>query len=71
MPQLYGDFKDSPRITASDKVLHDKAFNIAKNPKSNGYQRGLSSVVCKFFNKSSSGGTFKSEIRPNQKLAEE
>ena len=52
-------------------MLHDKGFNIAKNPKSNGYQRGLSSVVCKFFNKSSSGGTFKSEIRTNQKLAEE
>ena len=28
----YGDFKDLLRRTASDKVLHDKAFNIAKNP---------------------------------------
>ena len=28
----YRDFKDLPRRTASDKVLHDKAFNIAKNP---------------------------------------
>ena len=28
----YGDFKDLTRRTASDKILHDKAFNIAKNP---------------------------------------
>ena len=35
----YGDFKDLARRTASDKVLRDKAFNIAKNPKYDGYQR--------------------------------
>ena len=44
-----GDFKDLARGTASDKILHDKAFNIAKNPKDDGYQRGLASVVYKFF----------------------
>ena len=37
----YGDFKDLAKRTASDKVLRDKAFNIAKNPKYDGYQRGL------------------------------
>ena len=42
---VYGDFKDLPRITASDKVLRDRAFNIAKNPKYDGYQRGLASIV--------------------------
>ena len=47
----YGDFKDLTRRTASDKILHDKAFNIAKNPKYNGYQRGLASMVYKFFDK--------------------
>ena len=47
----YGDFKDLTRRTASDKILHDKAFNIAKNPNYNGYQRGLASVVYKFFDK--------------------
>ena len=36
----YGDFKDLARRTASDKVLRNKAFNIAKNPKYDGYQRG-------------------------------
>ena len=36
-----GDFKDLGKRTASDKVLRDKAFNIAKNPKYDGYQRGL------------------------------
>ena len=48
---VYGDFKDLTRRTASDKILHDKAFNIAKNPKYDGYQRGLVSVVCMFFDK--------------------
>ena len=41
----YGDLK---RKTASDKILRDKAFNIAKNPKYDGYQRGLASMVYKF-----------------------
>ena len=36
----YGDFKDLARRTASDKVLRDKAFNITKNRKYDGYQRG-------------------------------
>ena len=40
----YGDFKDLKRRTFSDKVLRDKAFNIAKNPKYDGYQRGLASM---------------------------
>ena len=48
----YGDFKDLARRTASDKVLRDKAFNIAKNPKYDGYQRGLASMVYKFLIKS-------------------
>ena len=33
----YGDFKDLTRRTASDKILRDDAFNIAKNPKYDGY----------------------------------
>ena len=44
-----GDFKDLKRKTYSDKVLRDKAFNIAKNPKYDGYQRGLASMVYKPF----------------------
>ena len=43
----YGDFKDLPRRTASDKVLHDKTFNIAKSPKYDRYQHGLLSMVFK------------------------
>ena len=46
-----GDCKDLSRRTTSDKLLHDKAFNIAKNPKFDGYQHGLSSVVYEFFHK--------------------
>ena len=51
----YGDFKHLSRRTASDKILRDKAFNIAKNPNYDGYQRGLASVVYKFFDKTSAG----------------
>ena len=47
----YGDFKDLNKRTADDKVLRDKAFNISKNPKYDGYQHGLASVVYKFFDK--------------------
>ena len=39
------------RRTAADKVLHDKALNIATDPKYDGYERGLVSVVYKFFDK--------------------
>ena len=46
-----GDFKDLKKRTAADKVLRDKAFNIAKSPKCDGYQRGLASTVYKFFDK--------------------
>ena len=49
----YGDFKDLVRRTAFDKVLRDKAFNIAKNPKYDGYQRGLASMIYKCFDKKS------------------
>ena len=51
----YGDFKDLARRTASAKVLRDKAFNIAKNPKYDGYQRGLASMVFIFFDEKSKG----------------
>ena len=53
----YGDFKDLARRTASGKVLRDKAFNIAKNPKYNGYQKVLASMVYKFFDKKSAGNS--------------
>ena len=49
----YGDFKALVRRTAADKVLRDKALNIAKEPKYDGYQRGLASVVYNFLIKRS------------------
>ena len=67
----YGDFKDLKRRTQSDKVLKDKAFAIANNPKYDGYQRGLASVVYKFFDKKSKGNGIKNEIKENQQLANE
>ena len=51
----YGDFKDLAKRTTADKVLRDKAFKIASDQKHDGYQRGLASMVYKFFDKESSG----------------
>ena len=45
----YGNFKDLNRKTADDKVLRDKAFNIAKDPNYDAYQRRLASMVYRFF----------------------
>ena len=47
----HGDFKDLTKRTAADKVLKNKAFNIAKNLKYDRYQRGLASMAYKFFDK--------------------
>ena len=63
-------FKDLARRTAADKFLRDKAFNITKDPKYDGYQRGLASMVYKLFNKKTSGSGIKS-MPQNQQLAEE
>ena len=49
-----GNFKDLHRRTTSDKVFRDKALDIAKNSKYDGYQRGLASLIYKFFDKKSS-----------------
>ena len=64
-----GKSKDSVKRTQSDKVLRDKVFNIASDPKHDGYQRGLASMVCKFFDKKSSESGITNE--PNYQLAEE
>ena len=45
----YGDFKGLAKRTVADKVLRDKAFNIAKDTKYDGYQIGLPSMVYKYF----------------------
>ena len=47
----HGKSKDLAKRTQSDKVLRDKAFKIASDPKYDGYQRGLASMVYKFFYK--------------------
>ena len=47
----HGNFKDLNRRITAYKVLHDKRFNIAQNPKYDGYQRGLVSMIYKFFYK--------------------
>ena len=67
----YGDFKDLIRRTQSDKVLKDNVFEIASNPKYDGYQRGLASMVYMFFEKKSKGAGIKNEIKQNQQLTNE
>ena len=67
----YGSFEDSAKRTASDKVLRDKAFNMAKISKYDGCQGDLASMVYKCFDKKSAGKGIKIEITQNQQLAEE
>ena len=55
--------------TQSDKVLRDKAFKIASNPNYDDYQRGLASIVYKFFDKKSKGSGIKS--MSNQQLVDQ
>ena len=60
-----GDFKDWGRRTASDKVLKNKAFNIAKNPKYDEYQRGLASMAYNSFEKKPKRGSDNNKIKQN------
>ena len=55
----YGVFKYLKRRTQSGKVLKNKAFKIASNLKYDGYQRGLASMVYKFFDEKSKGAGIK------------
>ena len=73
----YGKSKDLVKRTQSDKVLKDKAFKIVSNPKYDGYQRGLASMVYNFLDKKSKGSDIaaslanKSANKPNYELANE
>ena len=72
----YSDDKDLVKRTKSDKILRDKAFNFAKNPKYDGYQRGLASMAYKFFDKKSAKGSGinkENSVKkpPNSELANE
>ena len=58
----YADHKDLINRTKSDKVLRDKAYDIARNPEYHGYQRGLVSMVYKFFDKKSMRSGIKKDI---------
>ena len=67
----YGNYKGLEKRSHSHKVLKDKAFKIANNEIYDGYQRGLASMVYKFFDKKSKGSGIKNEIKRNQQLANE
>ena len=67
----YGCFKDLSRRAASDRILRDKAFNIAKYLKYHGYQRGLPSMIYKFVDQKTPGSGIKNENISNKELAED
>ena len=71
----YSDSKDLIKRTVADKILKNKAFDIAKDPKYDGYQRGLASMVYKFFDKKSKGSGVKHVntklIPQNEQLTDE
>ena len=68
----YSDSKDLTKRTVADKILKNRAFNIAKDPNYDEYQRGLASMVYKFFDKKSAGSGVNTKLAPqNQQLAEE
>ena len=67
----YGKHKDLEERIEPDKALKGKAFEIANNPKYDGYQRGLASMVYKVFDKKSKGTGIKNEIKENQQLPNE
>ena len=65
----YGKYKDLAKRAESDKVLKDEALKIASNSNYKGYQRGLASMVYKFFNEKSAGSgvaTLANKPMPNQ-----
>ena len=62
----YADYKHLFNRTRADKALKDRAFEIDSNPKYDGYQRGLASMVYKFFNKKSSGSGASKTSRANE-----
>ena len=71
----YSDSKDLIKRTVADKIKKNKSFDIAKDPKYVGYQRGLASMVYKFFDKKSEGSGAKhvnTKLIPhNEQLADE
>ena len=64
----YADHKDLINRTEADKVLRDKAYDIASNPEYDGYQRGLASMVYKFFDKKSMGSGIKKDTTKSSSL---
>ena len=70
----YSDSKDLAKRTISDKILKDRAYEIARNRKYDGYQRALASIVYKFPDKNTGSGATarrKAGISVNEQLAEE
>ena len=64
----YADHKYLINRTKSDKVLRDKAYNIASNPEYDGYQRRLASMVYKFLDKKSMGSGIKKDTAKSSSL---
>ena len=67
----YSDSKQLTKRTVADKILRDRAYNIASNLSHNGYERALAASIYKFFDKKTKGTGIRNEIKQNQQLANE
>ena len=67
----YNKYKDLEKRTQSDRVLKNKAFKIASDPRYNGCERGLASMLYKFFDIKSKGAGISIELHSNEQLANE
>ena len=64
----YGKYKELTKRTESDKVLGDKAFKVSSNPKHDEYERGLASMIYKFFDKTFTGSIWGADLADMQSL---
>ena len=67
----YTNHKDLINRTKADNVLRDKVYNTANNPEYDGYQRGLASMLYKFFDKKSVGSGINKEKSNSSILSDE
>ena len=65
----YGVFKDLTRRRTSHKILHNKACNIAKNPKYGGYQMGIAEIISNKELAEESHKTIIKKFKKNEKYA--
>ena len=72
--KVYCDSKYLAKITISDNILKDRAYEVARNRGYDGHQKALASMVHNFVDKKTGSGpiaTSKVTVSANEQLAEE